>query len=63
MKNKFVKKDVYDELVKKVNAIQTNDTSNLVKKLTVTEKLVTLRAKMSNHNHGGYFTIAEFNKF
>ena len=26
-----VKKDVYDELVSKVNAIQTSDTSNLVK--------------------------------
>ena len=27
----FVKKTVYDELVKKVDAIQTIDTSNLVK--------------------------------
>ena len=27
-----VKKDMYDELVKKVNAIQTIDTSNLVKR-------------------------------
>ena len=31
-KNEVVKKTVYDELVKKVNAIQTTDTSNLVKK-------------------------------
>ena len=29
---KDVKKTVFDELVKKVNAIQTNDTSDLVKK-------------------------------
>ena len=31
MKNKAVKNTVYDELVKKVNFIQTTDTSNLVK--------------------------------
>ena len=32
VKNKFVKKDVYDELFKKVNAIQAVDASRLVKK-------------------------------
>ena len=32
-KNEVAKKTVYDELVKKVNAIQTTDTSNLVKKV------------------------------
>ena len=32
VKNKFVKKTVYDELVKKVNVIQTTDISNLFKK-------------------------------
>ena len=31
-KNYVVKKTVYDELVKKVNAIQSNDTSDLVQK-------------------------------
>ena len=30
VKNEVVKKDVYNELVKKVTAIQTTDTSNLV---------------------------------
>ena len=32
VKNKFVKKDVYDELFKKVNAIQAVDAGRLVKK-------------------------------
>ena len=32
VKKDVVKKTVFDELVKKVNAIQTNDTSDLVKK-------------------------------
>ena len=32
VKNEFVKKDVYDELFKKVNAIQAVDASRLVKK-------------------------------
>ena len=30
LKNDVVKNTVYDEVVKKVNAIQTNDASNLV---------------------------------
>ena len=33
VKNDVVKKTVYDELVKKINAVQTTDTSNLVKKI------------------------------
>ena len=32
VKNEVVKKSEYNELIKKVNAIQTTDTSNLVKK-------------------------------
>ena len=43
--NDVVKKTRYNELIKKVNAIQTTDTSNLVKKLTITQKLVKLKRK------------------
>ena len=45
VKNEVVKKAVYDELVKKLNAIQNNDTSGLVKKLTMKQKLVMLKRK------------------
>ena len=45
VKNKVAKKTEYNELVKKVNAINTIDTSNLVKKLTMTQKLVKLLLK------------------
>ena len=39
VKKDVVKKAVYDEMVKKVNAIQTSDTRDLVEKLTTTKKL------------------------
>ena len=43
VKNDVVKKTVYEELAKKVNAIQTIDTCDLVKRLTTTQKLQTLQ--------------------
>ena len=39
VKSDVVKKTEYDELVKKVNAIQTTDTSNLVKKTDYNVKI------------------------
>ena len=35
----------FDELVKRVNAIKTTDTSDLVKKLTAIQKVVKLKRK------------------
>ena len=43
---KVVKKDVCDELVKNYKAIKTIDTSNLVKKLTLTQKLMNSKRKL-----------------
>ena len=40
MKNGIVKKTEYDRLVGKVNAIQTTDTVDLVKNLTMTQKII-----------------------
>ena len=37
VKNDVVKKTEYDELVNQVNAFHTTDTSNLVKKTTITQ--------------------------
>ena len=42
VKTNVVKKTEYDELVKKVNTIETRDTSDLVKRLTITRKLMKL---------------------
>ena len=39
-KNEVAKKTEYNKLVKKGNTIKTTDTSNLVKKLTITQRLV-----------------------
>ena len=38
-KNEVVKTTIYDELVKNINAIQTTDTSNLVKKTDFERKI------------------------
>ena len=43
VKNEVVKKNEYHELVKKVNAIRTTDTNNLVQKLTITQTLMELK--------------------
>ena len=46
VKHEAVKNTEYKELVKKVNAIQTIDTNDLVKnKLAMTQKLVKLKRK------------------
>ena len=44
--NEVVKKTEYNELVKRVNNINTTDTSDLVKKLTATHKLMKLKRKL-----------------
>ena len=45
VKKDVVKKAKYNELVKKANNISTTDTSNLVKDLIITQKLVKLEIK------------------
>ena len=41
--NEVIKKNVYNELVKNINAIKTIDITNELKKLTMTQKLRKLR--------------------
>ena len=43
VKNDVVKKTEYDRLVRKVNAIQTTDTNDLVKNLTITQNIIEKR--------------------
>ena len=45
VKNDVVKKTKYNELVKKVNNINTTSTSNLVKKLIIAQNFVKLKIK------------------
>lgn len=45
-----MKKIVYAELVKLVNAIQTNDISTLVKKPDFDTKVIELEDKIRNHD-------------
>ena len=46
VKNDIVKKTECNELVDKVNNIKTTDTSDLVKKLVITQKLMKLKTKL-----------------
>ena len=50
-------------MVKDVNATQTFfDTSDLVKKADMTQKLMKLKKKILDHDHGKYITTQVFNK-
>ena len=62
VKNEVVKKTVFDELVKKVNATQTTDSSNLVKKADYDTKLAETQKKIIDCDHDKYITTQEFNK-
>ena len=60
VKNYIVKKTEYNELVKRFNNINTTDTSNLVKKLIITQELMKLKTKLLYHDK--YITTRKLNK-
>ena len=50
-------------MVEKVNNINNTDIGDLIKnKLTVTQKLVKLKTKILDNDHGEHITIHDFNK-
>ena len=58
---KVLKKDVYDELLKKVNSIQTNDTIDSVKKTDYNTKINEVEKKITDHRYDKYTTTQQFN--
>ena len=62
LEKRVVKRDVYDELVKIVNPIQTTNTSNLVKKAEYNTKIAKIENKIFDHNHDEYITTQGFNE-
>ena len=58
---KVLKKDVYDELLKKFNSIQTNDTIDLVKKTDYNTKINEVEKKITDHHYDKYTTTQQFN--
>ena len=62
VKNEVFKKTEYNGLVKKINNINTTDTSNLVKKTDNTTKINEIEKKITDHNHDVYIATQEFNK-
>ena len=54
---------MYDELVTKVNTINTTDTSDLVKKADYDIKIAEIEKKITDHDHSSrYITTQQFNK-
>ena len=51
---------MYDKFVKKVDAIKTNDASDLVKKADYDTKIDEIKRKI--HDHDKYVTTTEINK-
>ena len=62
VKNDVVEKTKYNELVKKVNNINTTDTSNLVKKTDYNIKISEIENKINDHDYAKYITAQGFNK-
>ena len=62
VKNYVVKKTEYDELIKNVSNIKTTDTIDLVKKTDYNTKDEKIEKKITDHEHGKYFTTQKFNK-
>ena len=50
---------MYDKLVKKVNAIQTTDTNNLLTKADYDTKIAEIEKKILYHNHDNYYSRTE----
>ena len=57
-KNEVSKKTIYDELDKKVNAIQSTD----IKQLLYNTRIFEIENKILDHDHGKFITTQEFNK-
>ena len=57
-KNEVSKKTIYDELDKKVNAIQTTD----IKQLLYNTRIFEIENKILDHDHCKFITTQEFNK-
>ena len=62
VKQDFVIKTEYDELVKKVNVIQTTDTSDLAIKADYNTNVNKIKKNITDHDHDKYVTTQEFNK-
>ena len=61
--NKEVAKETeYNELVKKVNNVNTADASDLVKKTDYKTKINEIEKKITDQNHDKYITTEEFSK-
>ena len=60
VRNDFDKKTKYDKLVKKVNIIETTDTSDLFKKADYNEKIGEIEPKILDHYYDKDITIQNF---
>ena len=62
VKNDVVKKNEYDELIKKADAIQTTDTSNLAHEADYDTKFNKVLKRFTDYGHAKYITPRKINK-
>ena len=63
MKIEVIQKTVYEELIKKVNSIQTTDTNSLVKKADYNTKIAEIEKNILYYDHNNkYITTQQFDR-
>ena len=62
VKNEVVRTNLNNQIVKKVNTIETTDTSNLVKKADYDTEIYETKKEILYHNHDKYITTQKLNK-
>ena len=63
VKNEVVRTNLNNQIVKKVNTIETTDTSNLVNKADYDTEIYETKKEILHHNHDKYITTQKLNKF
>ena len=62
VKNEVVRTNLNNQIVKKVNTIETTDTSNLVNKADYDTEIYETKKEILHHNHDKYITTQKLNK-
>ena len=62
VKNEVVRTNLNNQIVKKVNTVETTDTSDLVKKADYDTEIYETKKEILHHNHDKYITTQKFNK-
>ena len=59
VKNEVVEKIEYNEIVRKVSAIQITDTGDLVKETDSSTKIIDIEKKVTDHDHSNKYITTQ----